>query len=143
MRFETVYKRNYPNGSLACHLLGYTASGNVGQGGIEGYYNDYLNGVDGKTYRYMSGSGGVDSETVAAQNGETVVSTIDMNIQKIIEDNITYRLRFGVYPDENGENKWLAGYLSEKPYNQYLTIGEGKTLFQAAFHLKRLLKIKD
>ena len=45
--------------------------------------------MDGKTYRYMSGSGGVDSETVAAQNGETVVSTIDMNIQKIIEDNIT------------------------------------------------------
>ena len=89
VRFETVYKRNYPNGSLACHLLGYTASGNVGQGGIEGYYNDYLNGVDGKTYRYMSGSGGVDSETVSAQNGETVVSTIDMNIQKIIEDNIT------------------------------------------------------
>ena len=89
VRFETVYKRNYPNGSLACHLLGYTASGNVGQGGIEGYYNDYLNGVDGKTYRYMSGSGGVDSETVAAQNGETVVSTIDMNIHKIIEDNIT------------------------------------------------------
>ena len=89
VRFETVYKRNYPNGSLACHLLGYTASGNVGQGGIEGYYNDYLNGVDGKTYRYMSGLGGVDSETVAAQNGETVVSTIDMNIQKIIEDNIT------------------------------------------------------
>ena len=44
VRFETVYKRNYPNGSLACHLLGYTASGNVGQGGIEGYYNDYLNG---------------------------------------------------------------------------------------------------
>lgn len=89
VRFETVYKRNYPNGSLACHLLGYTASGNVGQGGIEGYYNDYLNGVDGKTYKYMSGSGGVDSETVAAQNGETVVSTIDMNIQKIIEDNIS------------------------------------------------------
>ena len=48
VRFETVYKRNYPNGSLACHLLGYTASGNVGQGGIEGYYNDYLNGVDVK-----------------------------------------------------------------------------------------------
>ena len=79
VRFETVYKRNYPNGSLACHLLGYTASGNVGQGGIEGYYNDYLNGVDGKTYRYMSGSGGVDSETVAAQNGETVVS-MDANM---------------------------------------------------------------
>lgn len=86
--FETVYKRNYPNGSLACHLLGYTASGNVGQGGIEGYYNDVLNGVDGKTYRYMSDSTGVDMETVAPENGKTIVSTIDINIQKIIEDNI-------------------------------------------------------
>lgn len=88
VRFETVYKRNYPNGSLACHLLGYTASGNVGQGGIEGYYNDYLNGTDGKTYKYMSGLGGTDTETVAAEDGLTVVSTIDMNIQKIVEDNI-------------------------------------------------------
>ena len=73
----------------------------------------------------------------------TTISAIAGLKPVVIEDNITYRLRFGVYPDENGENKWLAGYLSEKPYNQYLTIGEGKTLFQAAFHLKRLLKIKD
>lgn len=87
--FETKYKRNYPNGTLACHLLGYTVEGNVGQGGIEGYYNDELNGVDGKSYSYMSGDDGIASETVAAQNGETVVSTIDMNIQKIIEDNIS------------------------------------------------------
>ncbi len=87
--FETRYKRNYPNGTLACHLLGYTVDGNVGQYGIEGYYNDELNGVDGKSYSYMTGSDGLDSETVPAQNGETVVSTIDMNIQKIIEDNIS------------------------------------------------------
>ena len=87
--FETKYKRNYPNGTLACHLLGYTVDGNVGQYGIEGYYNDELNGVDGKSYSYMTGSDGLDSETVPAQNGETVVSTIDMNIQKIIEDNIS------------------------------------------------------
>ena len=87
--FETKYKRNYPNGTLACHLLGYTVDGNVGQYGIEGYYNDELNGVDGKSYSYMTGGDGLDSETVPAQNGETVVSTIDMNIQKIIEDNIS------------------------------------------------------
>ena len=87
--FETKYKRNYPNGTLACHLLGYTVAGNVGQYGIEGYYNDELNGVDGKSYSYMSGNDGIASETVPAENGETVVSTIDMNIQKIIEDNIS------------------------------------------------------
>ena len=88
VRFEEEYKRKYPNGSLACHLLGYTVSGNVGQGGIEGYYNSYLNGVNGKTYGYLTNDNIVESVTVPAQNGYTVVSTIDLNIQKIIEDNI-------------------------------------------------------
>lgn len=88
VRFEEEYKRKYPNGSLACHLLGYTVSGNVGQGGIEGYYNSYLNGVNGKTYGYLTNDNTVESVTVPAQNGYTVVSTIDLNIQKIIEDNI-------------------------------------------------------
>lgn len=88
IRFEEEYKRKYPNGSLACHLLGYTVSGNVGQGGIEGYYNSYLNGVNGKTYGYLTNDNTVESVTVPAQNGYTVVSTIDLNIQKIIEDNI-------------------------------------------------------
>lgn len=88
VRFEEEYERKYPNGSLACHLLGYTVSGNVGQGGIEGYYNSYLNGVNGKTYGYLTNDNTVESVTVPAQNGYTVVSTIDLNIQKIIEDNI-------------------------------------------------------
>lgn len=88
VRFEEEYKRKYPNGSLACHLLGYTVSGNVGQGGIEGYYNSYLNGVNGKTYGYLTNDNTVESVTVPAQNGYMVVSTIDLNIQKIIEDNI-------------------------------------------------------
>jgi stage V sporulation protein D (sporulation-specific penicillin-binding protein) len=88
VQFETVYKRIYPNDSLACNLLGYTTDSASGSGGIEGYYNDYLNGVDGKTYSYVSGSSSVDTETVAAQDGDTIVSTIDMNIQKIVEENI-------------------------------------------------------
>lgn len=125
VRFEPIYKRNYPNGKLACHLLGYTASGNVGQGGIEGYYNDYLNGVDGITYKYMSGAGGTDSETVAAEDGLTVVSTIDMNIQKIIENNIdeymetTGAKQIGIIamdPD-NGEVLAMASSRSYDPNN--------------------------
>jgi stage V sporulation protein D (sporulation-specific penicillin-binding protein) len=88
VRFEEEYKRKYPNGSLACHILGYTVSGNVGQGGIEGYYNSYLNGVNGKTYGYLTTDNTVESVTVPAVDGYTVVSTIDLNIQKIIEENI-------------------------------------------------------
>lgn len=88
VRFEEEYKRRYPNGNLACHILGYTSSGNVGQGGIEGYYNSYLNGTNGKTYGYLTNDNTVESVTVPAVNGNTVVSTIDINIQKILEDNI-------------------------------------------------------
>lgn len=86
--FEEEYERTYPNGTLACHILGYTVSGNVGQGGIEGYYNSYLNGTNGKTYGYLTTDNTVESVTVDATDGYTVVSTIDLNIQKIIEDNI-------------------------------------------------------
>lgn len=67
VRFETVYKRITQMDLWRVTCSDTPPAGNVGQGGIEGYYNDYLNGVDGKTYRYMSGSGGVDSETVAAR----------------------------------------------------------------------------
>lgn len=52
--FEDEYERSYPYNSLACHALGFTVSGNVGQGGIEGYYNDELNGVNGREYGYLT-----------------------------------------------------------------------------------------
>ena len=50
--FELEYKRVYPNNSLASHVIGYTNAGNVGTYGIEQFYNDYLNGTDGRTYGY-------------------------------------------------------------------------------------------
>ncbi len=86
--FDENYVRTYPNGSLACHILGYTVSGNVGQGGIEGYYSSYLNGTDGQKYGYLTSDNTVESVTVEPEDGYTVVSTIDLNIQKIIEDKI-------------------------------------------------------
>lgn len=88
IQFEESYQRKYPNGSLACHILGYTVSGNVGQGGIEGYYSSYLNGTNGKIYGYLTADNTVESVTIPAVDGYTVVSTIDLNIQKIIEENI-------------------------------------------------------
>jgi stage V sporulation protein D (sporulation-specific penicillin-binding protein) len=125
VRFEEEYKRKYPNGSLACHLLGYTVSGNVGQGGIEGYYNSYLNGVNGKTYGYLTTDNTVESVTVPAVNGYTVVSTIDLNIQKIIEENIeeymetTGAEKIGVIAMDpnNGEILGMACSYSYDPNN--------------------------
>ncbi len=86
--FEKEYTRQYPYGSLASALLGYTASGDLGLGGIEGYYNDTLNGTDGRQYGYLNSDSQYEVTRREAIDGETVVSTIDANLQSICESKI-------------------------------------------------------
>lgn len=88
INFEDNYYRVYPNNTSACHVIGRASTDNVGFEGIEGYYNTYLNGTTGKVYSYLTSDGTVQTETIAAENGNTVVSTIDINIQKIVEEQI-------------------------------------------------------
>ncbi|MBQ7706166.1 MAG: penicillin-binding protein 2 [Lachnospiraceae bacterium] len=86
--FEEEYLRVYPNGNLACHLLGYTVSGNVGQYGIEQYYNEELNGSNGREYTYLNEDYGLTDTIENAVNGYTLVTSIDANIQKIIQEKV-------------------------------------------------------
>ncbi len=86
--FEKEYVREYPYGSLASALIGYTASGNLGLGGIEDSYNDELNGTDGRQYGYLNSDSDYEVTIREAVNGETVVSTIDANLQSIVETKI-------------------------------------------------------
>ncbi|SEF57005.1 stage V sporulation protein D (sporulation-specific penicillin-binding protein) [Eubacterium ruminantium] len=86
--FEESYVREYPNGVLGCHMLGFVVSGNVGLGGIEGEYNEYLNGEDGRTYVYLTDDYSTQKTTEPATDGDTVVTTIDAEIQKIVQDNV-------------------------------------------------------
>lgn len=86
--FEEEYERYYPYGSLACHALGFTVSGNVGQGGIEGRYSEALNGVNGREYGYLTQELTLERTTKAPVNGYNVVSTIDANAQNIVEKKI-------------------------------------------------------
>ncbi len=86
--FEEEYQRYYPYGSLACHALGFTVSGNVGQGGIEGYYSEELNGVNGREYGYLTQELTLERTTKAPVNGYNVISTIDANAQNIVEKKI-------------------------------------------------------
>lgn len=86
--FEDEYERYYPYGSLACHAIGFTVSGNVGQGGIEGYYNEELNGTNGREYGYLTQDMTLERTTKAPINGYNVVSTIDANAQNIVEKKI-------------------------------------------------------
>lgn len=86
--FEKEYTREYPYDALACKVLGFTTSGNVGIGGLEDYYNDTLNGINGRQYGYLNSDNNYEKTIKDAVNGQSLVTTIDMNIQRLIEQKI-------------------------------------------------------
>ncbi len=86
--FEKEYIRNYPYDNLGSNLLGYTVSGNEGVGGIEDQYNEILNGTDGRTYGYMNDDSNFETTVKEAMNGHNVVSTMDVNIQSVVEEKM-------------------------------------------------------
>lgn len=86
--FEKEYIRDYPYNALACKVLGFTASGNIGIGGLEDYYNDTLNGITGRQYGYLNSDSNYEKTIKDAVNGQSLVTTIDMNIQSLIEKKI-------------------------------------------------------
>ena len=83
--FESEYQRVYPGGTLACDVVGYTTSDNVGLYGLEEYYNDVLSGSAGRQYGYMNDQGELERTTIAAEDGNNIVTTIDANIQSMVE----------------------------------------------------------
>ncbi len=116
--------RYYPYGDFMTQVLGFTGADGNGQTGIEAYYDKYLTGINGRimtetdlvgreiksgdTY-YQSGISGLD-----------VVTTLDANVQRIVEGAIDDAvLKYnpkGVYcvamNYENGEILALAEYPS-------------------------------
>ena len=84
--FEDEYKRMYPYGSLACNVIGFSsADGSVGTGGVEQFYNDTLMGVNGREYGYLDNDTKLKSVLKEPTDGETVVTTINTNIQMSLE----------------------------------------------------------
>ncbi len=85
---EEDYVRTYPYNMLASDMIGFTSSGNVGTGGLEQSYNDVLNGTDGREYGYLNSDASFERTVKDAVDGNTVVSTIDLNLQSIVEKHI-------------------------------------------------------
>ncbi|MBO5207953.1 MAG: cell division protein FtsI [Lachnospiraceae bacterium] len=83
--FEDEYKREYPNGTLACDVIGFTRSDNAGQYGLEEYYNDVLCGTNGREYGYLNNDSNLERTTIPAVDGYNIQTTIDANIQGIVE----------------------------------------------------------
>ena len=85
---EEDYVRKYPYNTLASDVIGFTVDGNVGSNGIEASYNSILNGTDGREYGYQDESTSFEQTVKEPENGQTVMSTIDLQVQSIVEKHI-------------------------------------------------------
>lgn len=85
--------RVYPYNNLLTQVLGYCTIDNIGQAGLESYYNKYLKGIDGKSLTQTNAQGkeiknslGYYIPSVAGANLKT---TIDVQMQSILEREMT------------------------------------------------------
>jgi cell division protein FtsI/penicillin-binding protein 2 len=81
--------RYYPEGTLGSNLTGFLNRDNIGQYGIEGYFNIELEGKKGTIYAESDPFGRQitvgESKIINAQDGDTIVLTIDRIVQKEVE----------------------------------------------------------
>lgn len=83
--FEDSYLRKYPLGTFASDTIGFASASNGGELGIESQYDDELTGTNGTTYSYVDDGLEVTETQKAAVDGNNIVTTIDYNVQSIIE----------------------------------------------------------
>ncbi len=87
---KTRAARYYPNGAFAAQVLGGVNKDNVGRSGLEYEYNSTLAGVKGRTVRTTDNNGDTLSNSKTryykAQDGYSIVTTIDSVIQHFVED---------------------------------------------------------
>lgn len=96
--------RYYPNGTLACHALGFTGSDGAGQYGLELEYDSVLSGTNG---RYITARDSHGNEMpyeyqsyIEAQDGYSIVTTLDINIQSTLEEQLRT-----TYIESGGQNR--------------------------------------
>jgi penicillin-binding protein 2 len=107
IRIEEQPQRVYKYGKLASHVLGYIGQVNpkqldlprfkeggyksgdiIGQGGIEAVYDKMLRGRDGMRRVIVDSRGRpiADLETIEPIRGQDITTTLDMDLQKVAED---------------------------------------------------------
>jgi cell division protein FtsI/penicillin-binding protein 2 len=95
--FERDSTRIYPNGSMLCHVIGFTDFDHRGIQGVESSMEEYLHGQDG--YRYIEHNrAGQEMVLYRGQertprNGYQVHLTVDLNLQNIVENEIDAAMR--------------------------------------------------
>jgi cell division protein FtsI/penicillin-binding protein 2 len=95
--FEHDTIRIYPNGSMLCHVIGFTDFDHRGIQGVEASMEEYLHGQDGYRYTERNRAGKeivlYRGQERAPRNGYQVHLTVDLNLQNIVENEIDAAMR--------------------------------------------------
>src|SRR5438270_218658 len=95
--FERDTTRIYPNGSMLCHVIGFTDFEHHGIQGVEASMEEYLHGQDG--YRFIEHNRAGQEMVLyrgqerAPRDGYRVHLTVDLNLQNIVENEIDAAVR--------------------------------------------------
>jgi penicillin-binding protein 2 len=158
LRVEQQPQRRYPPNGLLAHVLGYVGEispeqlkhpnykdkalkpGDViGQSGLEQTYDDYLRGRDGYRKVVVDSRGRIQDEieTVPPQPGQDLVTTIDLDLQLVAEeqlrDSATKRGVIVVMNPNNGEILALASAPTFDPnlFSGRISTKEGRAEYAA------------
>lgn len=86
--FEEEYVRKYPYSTVGSGVIGFCSTDKQGIWGVENQYNTSLTGSDGKSYGYYDSDLNLVQTVKDAVNGNNLISTIDVNVQGIVEQHI-------------------------------------------------------
>ena len=122
---EEEYKRFYPLGEVAVHVVGLANSDEVGQEGIELAYDDWLEGKPGSKQVLRDRNGGIIREVrvnEVAQPGNDLILSIDSQIQflayKALKEEVTRRYASaGTAVVLNVETGEILAMVSQPSYN--------------------------
>ena len=97
-KYDGVYlsqnvARVYPYSNLLTQVLGYCTIDNMGQAGLESYYDKFLKVIDGKSLTQTNAQGKEIENSLAyyipSVAGANLTTTLDVQIQSILEQELT------------------------------------------------------
>ncbi len=135
---EQTTRRYYPYGNFASPVIGFTGSDNQGLSGIEAYYDEELTGTNGRIITVKDANSNklpTDYETsVEAQDGHSLVLSLNQNIQYYLEKNLRKTLEeyqckgaYGIVMDCNTGAILAMSSLPDFDCNDPYKITYGKT----------------
>ena len=139
IHLEPNSQRNYPYGTLASQVIGFTNASNTGSEGIEAAYNSFLEGSAGKVIT-TKGNNEMDmpfsyEKYVQSRKGNDIILTLDATVQACLEKQMQTAIdrydvqngAFGLVMNvKTGEILAMATLGGYDP-NQYLEIADPET----------------